>query len=813
MKSRLHVWCYGFRAMAFGTSEINKMDQSIEPSKVSSPAAEGNKLGAGDTLEDQITTPEEKMKNTRNKYAVQFETSSRTIHDEQKASSTINIDNSRIPRTNSISHEDGSSCHLLSGVVANLKLPTEENGMSAGMANNCKLAPSTILSANYITNCVAQRQHYSMTNDETLTPLQDLATSDPGSRFCKNYPEMEKNCGNIFSTNLLNMTEGSGVTENKFKGKGTHAVGASVAAYCVAEAFNGESSNDMKNQGRIISATVDVNPGAEKDESLPSTKPTTRCSSTKDKSKSGSVPPKKLRKCEASVLTGPNSNNKPSDITGETDDDHKELLVAAGSVHSIRENACSFPFWKTMESFFAPVTSQDIFFLKQELNFVENLTQSQIFGDEYDRPGGISSSPRREVSNSDQQSITSTAFGRSNKPSNIVPPLLQRVLSAFVNEDGGSDPHCCERVEFELQPELDMQAQKYSSVYRLCSNKSASSSTYSTGSVSNTFSNQGRLQADEGLSYSNAGILHGNNQNDPILTHASQVNAPPGFPFNCPYQMLSPNDKLSLEPRSIGLNAPLLDGREGWIDREIKQLRGELWQKVSMVKNNLRKIGKAIKCEQDLEKRNLEESAMDQLVEMAYKRMFQGGWRSKSSRIRKVSERAALPFVKRTLARCKQFEDSGKSIFGQHDLLSSILYKPSTEKDPRPIECDGSVILDNKCKRAHGKAKRKCSEIGPALGAIQRLDSQNNNMQRGSSGLQETSTPLDPVKILGETEDLGSLLKFDEEGLLDGDCIGLDVPIQKWRCFCNVLLVKWLSSTFLSMKIIPCLFFCRAIPD
>ncbi|XP_027156741.1 uncharacterized protein LOC113757805 [Coffea eugenioides] len=747
-KSRLHVWCYCFRAMAFGTSEINKMDQSIEPSKVSSPAAEGNKLGTGDTLEDQITTPEEKMKNTRNK---------RTIHDEQKASSTINIDNSRIPRTNSISHEDGSSCHLLSGVVANLKLPTEENGMSAGMANNCKLAPSTILSANYITNCVAQRQHYSMTNDETLTPLQDLATSDPGSRFCKNYPEMEKNCGNIFSTNLLNMTEGSGVTENKFKGKGTHAVGASVAAYCVAEAFNGESSNDMKNQGRIISATVDVNPGAEKDESLPSTKPTTRCSSTKDKSKSGSVPPKKLRKCEASVLTGPNSNNKPSDITGETDDDHKELLVAAGSVHSIRENACSFPFWKTMESFFAPVTSQDIFFLKQELNFVENLTQSQIFGDEYDRPGGISSSPRREVSNSDQQSITSTAFGRSNKPSNIVPPLLQRVLSAFVNEDGGSDPHCCERVEFELQPELDMQAQKYSSVYGLCSNKSAS--TYSTGS------------------------------------------------------MLSPNDKLSLEPWSIGLNAPLLDSREGWIDREIKRLRGELWQKVSMVKNNLRKIGKAIKCEQDLEKRNLEESAMDQLVEMAYKRMFQGGWRSKSSRIRKVSERAALPFVKRTLARCKQFEDSGKSIFGQHDLLSSILYKPSTEKDPRPIECDGSMILDNKCKRAHGKAKRKCSEIGPALGAIQRLDSQNNNMQRGSSGLQETSTPLDPVKILGETEDLSSLLKFDEEGLLDGDRIGLDVPIQKWRCFCNVLLVKWLSSTFLSMKIIPSLFFCRAIPD
>ena len=97
------------------------------------------------------------------------------------------------------------------------------------------------------------------------------------------------------------------------------------------------------------------------------------------------------------------------------------------------------------------------------------------------------------------------------------------------------------------------------------------------------------------------------------------------------------------------------------------------------------------------------------IIQIKYLFQFQGGWRSKSSRIRKVSERAALPFVKRTLARCKQFEDSGKSIFGQHDLLSSILYKPSTEKDPRPIECDGSMILDNKCKRAHGKAKRKCS--------------------------------------------------------------------------------------------------------
>lgn len=217
-----------------------------------------------------------------------------------------------------MSCEDTSSGHLLSGVVGNLKQPTDENGVSVGMANNCKLAPSTVLSAHCITNWVAQRPHYSMTNDETLIPLQDFATSDPGRRFCKNYPKMEKNCGNVFSTILLDRIERPGVAEHIFKGKGTHAVGATVDADCNAEAFNGESSNHIKSQGKIISTPVDVNPGVEKDEKLRPTKSAkgARRSSTKDKSISGSAPPKKLRKCEASVLTGPNLNKKPSDITG-----------------------------------------------------------------------------------------------------------------------------------------------------------------------------------------------------------------------------------------------------------------------------------------------------------------------------------------------------------------------------------------------------------------------------------------------------------------------------------------------------------------
>lgn len=50
-------------------------NQSIEPLKVSSAAALGGNLGNGDPLKDQKTTPEEKIRITGKKCAVDFETS------------------------------------------------------------------------------------------------------------------------------------------------------------------------------------------------------------------------------------------------------------------------------------------------------------------------------------------------------------------------------------------------------------------------------------------------------------------------------------------------------------------------------------------------------------------------------------------------------------------------------------------------------------------------------------------------------------------------------------------------------------------
>lgn len=90
--------------------------------------------------------------------------------------------------------------------------------------------------------------------------------------------------------------------------------------------------------------------------------------------------------------------------------------------------------------------------------------------------------------------------------------------------------------------------------------------------------------------------------------------------------------------------------------------------------------------------------------------LFQGGQRSKSSRIRKISKQVALAFVKRTLSRCKQFEDVGRSCFSladvgrscfsQPSLQDVILYKPPCETDVKPTDRNCLTIVSKVPKKA-----------------------------------------------------------------------------------------------------------------
>ncbi|KAL3530399.1 hypothetical protein ACH5RR_009721 [Cinchona calisaya] len=730
-------------------SEISKMGQSIEPPEVSSATALGNKLEAVHSLNYQITAREEMIRNTGNMLIV---------HEEQKASPTVQNDDSRTPGTNSTTQEDSSSSRFTSGIREVLKQSINEYGVSVcSIANNLKRAPSPDLCVHYKANWVTQEPHKlsrtqqanavsSITcNGESPIQSQGILAFEPGSSsyvdatHCSpfgsslgnNYSETERKFKIAGSPIGLPGLEGSGIRENKLKEKGGNAVGDSLDADCNAGAFKRESTDDMQGQGMIIPKLTDVNPIKEKIEGLPSTRQTraTRYSFNEDKRCSL---PKKKRNYKASALTG-HLNDKLSDNTGESDDDHKELLAAAHSVCSANKNAYSGPFWKEMEGIFAPVTSQDLQFLKQQLlDRAEELnqSQSQTFGDACDSAGITMES--REVNNLDQRLVKPIAFGRPNseKMFNVAPTLFQRVLSAVIDEDEGKDlynqnerrskPRCMsddshfgsciqkdynpnnmDRMESQVEDEIDLPSQKH----------------FPVGGLSKTY--------------------QGNDQIDSVFLHPSKFNSPPISPFDCQYQMFSLDDKLSLELQSVDLiseTMPLLDDGEESIDQEIKGLQEKLYQQGAEVKNNLRTIEKAIQCEQELERRNIEQSAMDQLVEMAYKRMR--GRTSKSARIRKISKQAALAFVKRTLSRCKQFEDSGRSCFSQPSLRDILFYKPLSEKDVKRADRN---CLTTVSKEVPKKAKNKAKI--PVHRTIQRQNAQSDYLDKGSSGMQQTLTP------------------------------------------------------------------------
>ena len=105
-----------------------------------------------------------------------------------------------------------------------------------------------------------------------------------------------------------------------------------------------------------------------------------------DFSKSGRPPSKKLTDRKTFTRAGQVLNTGSSDFTGESDDDYEDLLAAAKAANNTSNMACSSPFWKKMESFFASVSLEDVSYLKQQLRLAEELdgSLSQMFGLEFD---------------------------------------------------------------------------------------------------------------------------------------------------------------------------------------------------------------------------------------------------------------------------------------------------------------------------------------------------------------------------------------------------------------------------------------------
>ncbi|KAJ7974891.1 Spectrin beta chain, brain [Quillaja saponaria] len=507
-----------------------------------------------------------------------------------------------------------------------------------------------------------------------------------------------------------------------------------------------ESGDGMQRQGRSGTSSsllrTSILPMREKLETPTLVKPTrnTKLISEKNGSNSGRPPIKKLSNRKASTRLGHASTSRSPDFIGESDDDREELLTAANFSCNASYIGCSSSFWKKLEPIFAPLKLEDTAFLKQLLNSIEENHESwsQMLGLGHDASDdhvdNDVSQDQRERSLQDQIDMKEFAvkfdivdqhgdadfsFGRGSSKRQILTPLYQRVLSALIVEGqteveetfgegnmslpncGDESPHATcfpevaayttrVRTEFPSKSISGSQAgNQWASNKFACNGNSIFTSN---ANILDEALNEDLLQVHQGsldLGTEMFPMLSQNNNDelDRNFSHSSS--------FHCAERMCL-EDKLLLELQSVGLypeTVPdLADGEDEAINQDIIQLQKGLHQQVGKKKAHLKKLTQAFEESREIEIRSLEHVAMNKLVELAYKKKL--ATRASSvlrSGLPKVSKQVATAFMKRTLARCQKFEDTGKSCFVEPALRDAIFSASTRGNDAEYVNHIGQT--------------------------------------------------------------------------------------------------------------------------
>ncbi|XP_042511995.1 uncharacterized protein LOC122087076 isoform X2 [Macadamia integrifolia] len=569
----------------------------------------------------------------------------------------------------------------------------------------------------------------------------------------------------------------------------------------------GDGVRRQGRSGRSSSLSrVGVPPVREKSENTATTKPlrSTRPGCDKNE-RSGRPPLKKLSERKAFARPGHVLNSGSSDFMGgESDDDHEELLTAANSAHSASYHACSGSFWKKMESIFASVSSVDAAFLKKQINFAKELDESlrHMFGADFNvlgelgkevslsqppafgekqgsQPNGIGSNEfDKAACLVDQSQGIGTLCGGINVEGRFdkVTPLYQRVLSALIGEDvveefdrnsesrnvtsqyanedspSGTCNHVdieskySERMESDIESEFDPRTQKRSFDFYSC-NGSTTSNSFRSTSICKPSYNDELWQADDGLVHSEAGVVSRLSQTNLEGPQDVQTNISGISSSDYEYQQMSLDDKLLLELQSIGLypeTVPDLAEGEEEINKDIVKLKKGLYEQVGKKKDYLFEMDKAVQRGREMEVRDLEQVAMNKLVEMAYKKhMACRGSHASKSGVNKVSRQVAMAFVNRTLARCQKFEDTGISCFSEPALRDVLL---ATSNDAKTVDCVEGAATNLYAAGSSCQPEARASATGAFSSMVERNGPHSDKLERGSSGtfhiLAHSSDPV-----------------------------------------------------------------------
>ncbi|XP_060184209.1 uncharacterized protein LOC132613929 isoform X1 [Lycium barbarum] len=521
-----------------------------------------------------------------------------------------------------------------------------------------------------------------------------------------------------------------------------------------------ETGDGVRRQGRSGRGSVfsrsSISPTREKFENQVTAKPlrNSRAASEKHGSKSGR--PLKKHSKGFSRLGTPLSSGSP-DFTGESDDDREELLAAANLAYSASIHACSSAFWKKMDRLFASVSAEEKSYLLEQLksaeeshaNLSQTLNHTNDVQDDHAHDGtSISDTPSVEKNRciknqnglklpSDTElvdrfhdSILSAKFD-SDRIFDKVTPLYQRVLSALIIEDdieeyeeSGFDiftsPHNGPETLLHGTRVIDSESRKmnrtevgYDTVFGSQIKKNGTGNEFVSCNGYGAYHRNPDVrgppysdemsQGDNGYLHSEVGLFVGLSECDPDVPQRLQISSFGISSFERQYAQMAFDDKLLLELESIGLYiepVPGLDDKEDEaINEEIMQLERGLCQEIGKKKTYMEKVSKAIQEGKDVQGWDPEQIAMNKLVELAYKKLLatRGSLASKNG-VPKVSKPVALAFAKRTLSRCRKFEDSRASCFSEPGLHDIIFAAPPRINEADllagscPVNADGVLI-------------------------------------------------------------------------------------------------------------------------
>ncbi|ESW26618.1 hypothetical protein PHAVU_003G134300 [Phaseolus vulgaris] len=549
-------------------------------------------------------------------------------------------------------------------------------------------------------------------NDEApaLDTASDVAGNDLGLGFSRRLAgsssQQIKLKADPSTSAALSESEESGVADTKPKEKGrkpeeidqksgqnVQKVSNLVLPTRKNKLVSEEHGDGVRRQGRTgrsLTATRSLMPmTSEKLGNIGTAKQlrSARLGSDKNESKAGRPPSRKLSDRKAYARQKP-AINAAADFFVGSEDGHEELLAAVkGLINSA--HTFSSPFWRQMEPFFSLITEEDVAYWKQKVNLESSVlmpTPIRLDGCETIVNGyGLTACERDSGSDAQWNAGIITEQLQLSKGDHNMIPLCHRLIAALISEEecsGGS-----EQFKFDaFDPEFDPDGQSELSDLDY---QSGTNFQFACHSASNGYRIIDKPEHDvtesDIVSIPPTGLnsRFGKSVNGFIHDKASMSS------FTCSemqYDSLDINDKILLELKSIGI-APvpvpdmLQSDNEGILE-DITRLE-ELYQgQISKKKSLLDGLFRAASADKELQEKDFEQRALDKLVVMAYEK-YMASWGPSPSggknTSNKMAKQAALGFVKRTLERCHQFEETGKSCFSDplfKDMFLAESLKP-----------------------------------------------------------------------------------------------------------------------------------------